>query len=233
MMFELRRAAVVGIAVAVLSVAVPARAQEEVPPPPPQEPALTEEVVLEEEIPAEPAFVTFRDIRDAVPMKFFNADPTQTKPDLEDPNTLVIAFNTGIDPKTWSANDFRASTGAYGNRNVMDTLSFTVVAPEGHYVRSITYSQKGAGIVLRTGSAHGSSSWVIADRPSQLGFFGANPTLERTVEFTDPSWTEVPVSITTSLFAFSTPALGSATVALTSARVVVAVAPIPTSTPTP
>jgi hypothetical protein len=165
MMFELRRAAVVGIAIAVLSVAVPARAQEEVPPPPPQEPALTEEVVLEEEIPAEPAFVTFRDIRDAVPMKFFNADPTQTKPDLEDPNTLVIAFNTGIDPKTWSANDLRASTGAYGNRNVMDTLSFTVVAPEGHYVRSITYSQKGAGIVLRTGSAHGSSSWVVGDHP--------------------------------------------------------------------
>jgi hypothetical protein len=233
MTFQFRRAAAAGIAVAVLSVATPARAQEEVPPPPPQEPALTEEAILEEEIAAEPAFVTFRHIRDAVPSKFFNADPGYTQPHPTDPNTLVIAFHTGIDPRSWSSNEFKASTGAYGNRHVSDTLTFTIVAPADHYVTSIRYLQKGNGSILRTGSAHGSSAWVVAEHPAQLGFFSTNPTLEGLVINTDPAWTEVPVSITTSLFAFSTPALGSATVALSSAQVIVTIDRLPASTPTP
>jgi hypothetical protein len=228
MMFEFRRAAAVGIAIAVLSVATPAGAQEEVLPTPPQEPVLTEE-----EVAAEPALVTFRDVRDAVPSKFFNADPAFTQPHATEPNTLVIAFHTGIDPRTWSSNEFKASTGAYGNRNVADTLSFTVVAPPDHYITSIRYSQKGSGSVIRIGSAHGSSTWVVADHPAQLGFFGANPILEGLVRNTDPSWTAVPVSITTSLFAFAPPMLGSATVGLSSAQVVVTIERIPASTPTP
>jgi hypothetical protein len=224
MTFELRRAAAAGIAIAALSVAVPAWAQEEVPPPPPEEQVLTEEEVS-------PPQVTFRDIRDAVPAKFFNPDPAYTQPHESQPNTLVIAFHAGIDPRTWSSNEFKASTGAYGNRNVADTLSFTVVAPADHYITSIRYSQKGSGSIIRTGGAHGSSTWVVADHPAQLGFFSTNPTLEGLVTNTDHGWTEVPVSITTSLFAFATPALGSATVGLNSAQVVVTIERIPSPTP--
>jgi hypothetical protein len=64
----------------------------------------------------------------------------------------------------------------------------------------------------------------VGGRPLQLGFFGTNPTLSSTANVSDMRWRVVPVAITTSLFAYATPVLGSATVAVTAANVVVTLA---------
>jgi hypothetical protein len=169
--------------------------------------------------------VAFKSLRDAVPDKFFNA--AASAPDPANPNKLVIRFNTGLDFRTLTYNDFRASTAAFNVRSAMDTLSFDVVVPStcvGCYVASITYTQKGAGSVLRSGAAYGASNWIVAGVPSQLGFFGANPTLTRTADVRALRLRTVPVVITTSLFAWAPPALGSASTTVSYAEVVVVIA---------
>jgi hypothetical protein len=170
--------------------------------------------------------VTFNDVRDAVPLKFFNPSSDSTRVDLGDPNTLVIGFESGIDLATFTEKQFKASTEAFGNPLASDTLSVNVVAPQGYYVSSITYVQTGTGSVARVASARGVSSWVVNGEPASLGFFGTNPSLTRTVTFTDSRLTVVPVSITTSLFVYAPPSSGEATLELTSAKVSVTVAPL-------
>jgi hypothetical protein len=161
---------------------------------------------------------------DAVPGRFFNGPASAADP--ADPNRLIIAFNSGTDLRTWQATDFRAATSAFSPRAAMDTLQFDVVAPEGHYIESITYTQRGAGSVVRSGGVHGASSWIVGNSPLQLGFFGSNPTLTGTVDLSEMKWTVVPVSITSSLFAFAPPVLGSASISITAAEVVVVLKPI-------
>ena len=191
------RVCAAGLAVAVLSVAAPARAQ----------------------------VVTFTGLRDAVPGKFFDPDPANTRAGT--PNTLDIAFEN---------NEFKASTIApllspAPARNAMDTISFNVNAPAGYYVSSIAYHQKGTGTILRTARALGASSWVVGGQPANLGFFNHNPSeLIGTTTYTNPGPTVVPVSITTGLFVSET--LGDATLELTSATVVVTVAPLSPDDPT-
>jgi hypothetical protein len=182
------------------------------------------ETVVETQPEPIPAPKTFIDVRDAVPGKFFDAEATTIDP--ADPNRLIVGFNSGTDPNTWQATEFRAATGAFNLRNVMDTLQFTVVAPEGYYVESITYTQRGAGSVLRSGGAHGSSSWIVGGKALPLRFFGSNPSVSGTADLSEMRWSVVPVAITTSLSAFSPPALGSASVAITFADVVVTFAKI-------
>jgi hypothetical protein len=169
--------------------------------------------------------VTFADVRDAVPLKFFNPDPDSTRVSPEAPNTLQIGFESGRDSGNFLDDEFRASTRAFGNRVALDTLSFDVIAPAGYYVSSITYQQTGTGSVLSVADARGTSSWVVDGQPASLGVFRTDPTLTRTVTFTDSRLTVVPVSITTSLFVFASPS-SDATVELTSAKVVVTVAPL-------
>lgn len=192
------RVSVAALAIAVFSVATPARAQH----------------------------VTFTDIRDAVPLKFFNPRPDGTRVDPGAPNTLEIGFESGRDPATLLDNEFAASTASFGNRVAVDTLSFNVVAPEGYYVSSITYEQTGTGSIVRVADARGTSGWVVDGEPSLLGVFRADPSLARTVTFTDSRLTVVPVSITTSLVVFASATSGDATVRLTSAKVVATVAPL-------
>ncbi len=170
--------------------------------------------------------VTFADVRDAVPLKFFNPSSDSTRVDPADPNTLVVGFESGIDPATLPEREFKASTQAFGNRVASDTLSVNVVAPAGYYVSSITYVQAGTGSVVRVASARGVSHWVVDGQPASLGFFGTDPSLARTVTFTDARLTVVPVSITTSLFVFAPPSSGEATLALTSAKISATVAPL-------
>jgi hypothetical protein len=136
-----------------------------------------------------------------------------------DPNTLIIGLNSGFDFQTWKFNDFRASTLAFSHASAMDTIKFTVEAPQGYYIASITYTQRGTGQILRTGKAAGMANWVVGDYAADLGVFGSNPTLSQTMDLTGFRLTRVPVSISNSLFGFSTPALGAATVAVTSANV--------------
>ena len=178
------------------------------------------------------AAVTFSDVKDAVPGRFFDAATTAADP--ADPNTLVIGLNTGLDFRTFKYADFRASSQAFSHTSAMDTISFRVRAPEGYYIASITYAQAGGGSVIRTGRAAGMTNWVVGDLAADLGVFGTSPTLSDTIDLSDQTLTDVPVSITNSLFAFSTPSLGSATVTVTSARVVVKLEPLSTpSAPEP
>lgn len=168
--------------------------------------------------------VTFSEIRDAVPGRFFNAATTAVS-EL-DPNTLNIGLESGLDFATFKFREFRASSLAFSHASAMDTISFTVEAPEGYYIAAITYTQRGSGSVVRTGRAAGTANWVVGDRAADLGTFGTNPTLSERMELTDVKLTRVPVSISNSLFGFSTPLLGAATVAVTGAQVQVEVLPL-------
>jgi hypothetical protein len=169
--------------------------------------------------------VEFVDVTDAVAGRFFDA--TTTAADPADPNRLIIRFNTGRDPATWRANDFRASTAAFSHLSAMDTISFRVVPPAGYYVSTVTYNQQGSGSALRTGIARGGSNWVVGDFAADLGTFATNPDLSKTIDLTGVHLAYVPVSITTGLHAFTPPLVGSATVNITAADVVVTLAELP------
>jgi hypothetical protein len=171
------------------------------------------------------AAVEFVDITDAVAGRFFDA--TTTAADPADPNRLIIRFNTGRDPATWRANDFRASTAAFSHLSAMDTISFRVVPPSGYYVSKITYNQQGSGSVLRTGIARGASNWVVGDFAADLGTFATNPDFSQSIDLSEVHLAYVPVSITTGLHAFSAPLAGSATLAIAGAEVVVTLAELP------
>ncbi len=166
----------------------------------------------------------FTDIRDAVPLRFFHAGDTAADPG--NPNTLVIAFETG-------ANNFRASAevnNLAGTRVAMDTLSFVVTAPAGQYVASISCHLSGRGAVNTPGDARAAVNWVVNGQPAAVGSVGGGTqfpntggswSLNQTATFTDPTLTSVPVSLTAELFAFAIPNLASAEVDLTSATIVV------------
>jgi hypothetical protein len=98
--------------------------------------------------------VTFSNINDAVPEKYF--DSATTRADELNPNRLIIGFNSGFNSKTWVNTQFTASTASFFRRQVMDTISFLITAPEGYYISKITYIQSGSGGISRTGSAAGS-----------------------------------------------------------------------------
>ena len=168
--------------------------------------------------------VTFTNLNDAVPSRFFNAAGSGVDP--VNRNRLIVAFNTGRDPATLRANAFRASTEAFNHSIAMDTLRVLVTAPRGFYISRVTYNQRGAGSVARTGAAAGASTWVVGGRAGNVGVFSTNPALTRTMDITGLNLTSVPVSITTSLYAFATPRLGSATLAVTGADLFVQVLPL-------
>ena len=169
--------------------------------------------------------VTFSDINDAVPGRFF--DGATSAPDVSNPNRLRIGLNTGVEFETFKLADFKASSEAFSHTAAMDTIGFRVTAPAGFYISKISYSQQGGGTVVRTGRAAGMTNWVVDEVAADLGQFATDPSLSGTFDLTDLFLTSVPVSITNSLFAFSTPALGSAEVALTSAEVLVELLPCP------
>ena len=74
-----------------------------------------------------PPVAKFSAISDAVPSKFFDA--ATTGPDAADANRLIIGFNAGIDFRTFTGNDFRASGFPFSNKAAMDTISFRIDAP--------------------------------------------------------------------------------------------------------
>jgi hypothetical protein len=169
--------------------------------------------------------VEFVDITDAVVGRFFDA--TTTAADPADPNRLIIRFNTGRDPASWRANDFRASTAAFSHQSAMDTISFRVVPPAGYYVSKITYNQLGSGSVVRTGVARGGSNWVVGDYAADLGTYATNPDLSETIDLTGLHLAFVPVSITSGVHVFSTPLAGSASLSITGAEILVQLEELP------
>ena len=103
----------------------------------------------------------------------------------------------------------------------MDTISFLITAPAGYYIAKISYTQSGTGRTAGTGEAVGGANLVVDGAAVDLGLFNENPTLSHTIDLTDQNNTILPVSITIGLHVFATPQLGSATIAITSAEVLV------------
>jgi hypothetical protein len=169
--------------------------------------------------------VTISDINDAVASRFFDA--ATSAPDPASPNLLRIGLHpridaeTGLafDPITYMARDFRASTEPFSSRVAMDTVSFRVTAPRGFYISRITYRQEGVGAAVRTGRAGGAVNWVVGDLAGHVGTFSTDPTVAQTLDLTGLNLSFLPVSITSGLFAYSTPQLGEGTIAITSAEV--------------
>jgi hypothetical protein len=168
--------------------------------------------------------VGFWTVDDATASRFF--DTATTRRSATDPNELIIGFNTGLDSATSKYRDFRASTAAFSYPTAMDTVSVRLVAPANHYITRVTYSQAGSGSMLRTGQAFGGTTWTVGDVSSSLGTFTTNPTLTGTIDLTGQKRTVVPVSITTSLYAFATPTAGSALVQVTGASLKVDLTPV-------
>jgi len=167
---------------------------------------------------------TFSDITDAVPGRFFNA--AATAPASDNGNKLLIGFNTGFDAKTWTVNEFTASTAAFHHAFAMDTISFLIEAPNDFYIARITYTQKGTRAVSRTSRAVGGVHWVVDGVAAELGLFTTDPSLAGTIDLTGQNKILVPVSITCGLFTFAPPMLGSATISITSAEVLVKLLPL-------
>jgi hypothetical protein len=134
-----------------------------------------------------------------VPLNFFEANTSA--PDSVDPNTLRIGFDTGSDPATLLARDFRASALPFSHRSAMDTISFTIEAPAGYFISKVLYAQQGTGATGRTDISAGGVTWVVAGIPANLGTFSNEPDLSGTVDLTSLRLVSVPVSITVSLFA--------------------------------
>src|SRR5439155_7276633 len=65
--------------------------------------------------------VTFTDINDAVPGKFFDA--ASSVPEPTDLNTLVIGLNTGLDGTIWKHRDFQASLLPFSYSSATYTIS--------------------------------------------------------------------------------------------------------------
>jgi hypothetical protein len=164
--------------------------------------------------------VQFTGIDDAVEFRFFDVATSRPLG-----NTLIIGFNTGRDPASWLANDFRASTAASSRRWAMDTISFNVRAPSGYYITRMTYTQKGTGSVIGTGKAFGQTTWLVGGFAYDLGAFTTTPTRSKSLDLTALRRSSMPVSITTTLSAYATSSLGSATVSITGAELLVEVAP--------
>ena len=173
------------------------------------------------QLPSDPPTSTTRfvGISDAVSSNFFDA--STSAPDPGDPNNLVIGIHTGSDPTTLVAKDFKASALPFSHRAAMDTISFTIVAPAGHFISKVTYTQQGIGSTGRTGVVAGGATWAVAGVAGNLGVFSDDPSLSGTLDLTSLRLTSVPVSITVSLFA------STGSVAVTGAGVHVELLPLP------
>ncbi len=185
---------------------------------------------------AQNAINIFTEIRDAVPLRYFDSATTAAQPGA--PNTLVIGFHET------DAFRFRAALqdgNTIGTRLATDTLSVVVTAPSGQSIASITCHVSGRGAVNTPGDARASANLVVNGQPVDLGAFGgaqfpstgADWSSSRTITFAaDQAPTSVPVSLTAHLYAFAANALASAEVDLTGATIVVALTP-PTTIASP
>lgn len=168
--------------------------------------------------------VEFRRVRDAVPGKFFDAK--QSEPGNVNPNRLNIAFNSGIDLKTLTFNEFRANTLPYGNRSAADVIQFVVAAPGGYFISRVTYVQKGTASTLRGAVQTGTALWTVGAFPSQIANFN-NPNLRASADVSELQRTTLPVAIAVSLFA-----AGGGDITITDAAVVVEIEAFPTAAAT-
>jgi hypothetical protein len=177
--------------------------------------------------------VTFSNIFDVVPGRFFDANPKFTKPDPDNGNKLLIGFSPGFDATTFTVNEFTASTAAFYHAFAMDTISFLIEAPKDYYIARIIYTQTGTYTVSRTARAAVGVHWVVDGLPADLGrdektnfgLINTDPNLSSMIDLTGQNKSRVQVSITCSLFAFAPPMVTSATISIRSAEVLVELYP--------
>lgn len=159
---------------------------------------------------------TFTNIHDAVPGKYFSASAS-----VVDGSTLVIGLESGSNPSTFVSNEFRASNLAYQNRMADDTISFTVSAPAGYTIATITYAQHGTFNTYRTAVQRGNTQWTVAGFPALIGEY-ISPNVGGAVDLSTLQLSSVGVSITASLFVGPT-----GDIAITNASVYVTFQPSP------
>ena len=181
-------------------------------------PVVSPDLIIPDSVVTSPPIATFSAIADAVPARFFDAATSALDP--ANANRLIIGFDAGIDFRTFTGNDFRASALPFSNKVAMDTISLRIDAPSGFYVSKVTYTQRGNGFNGRAAVAGGSATWVVAGVPASLGVFRNDPNLSGTADLSALQPTSVQVSITLSLYA------ATGTVAVTSADVQVEVLPL-------
>jgi len=133
--------------------------------------------------------VTFTNINDAVPDRFFDA--ASTAPDVADANILVIGLNSGRDPIIWKDREFKASLMPFSYASAADTISFVITAPDGYFISSVIYKESITLGNSRTGRAFATTQLVVNGVATEAKF----------VDLTDAAPTRVPMSITTSLVA--------------------------------
>jgi hypothetical protein len=162
--------------------------------------------------------VTVSSVTDAVANRWI--DPSSTHLDAANGLKLNIGFSTGMDTIAWKYNEFTASTNAFYFTAIADTIRFVAQAPAGCYISKVTYAQRGVSSISRIGKTAGSASWVVGDKAASLGIFGSIPTLTGTMDLPPSAGDQpLPVAISLSLFAFSAPSIGTATISLSGADV--------------
>jgi hypothetical protein len=169
--------------------------------------------------------VTFSNLADSAPGSSW--DPATTAVDPADPNRLVFGFHSGISPTTWTSLDFRASTASFSRRGATDTMCMLVTAEEGYYVSALTYRQSSGGSVVRLAGASGVTTLVVNHAPAGGQGIGTNPSFTRRIDLAGQDLTSVPFCVTTSLFVWSAPTSGSASLSVTATDVVAELLPRP------
>ena len=99
-----------------------------------------------------------------------------------------------------------------------------IVAAWGPAASAFQLAGVGTGSVVGTGKASGQTTWLVGGFAYDLGTFSTKPTISKSLDLTRLRLSSVPVSITTTLSAYSTTSLGSATVSITGAELLVEVA---------
>lgn len=132
--------------------------------------------------------VSFSNVNDAVPGRFFSAAASVADPVAG--NVLRVGVDSGFDSGIWKYRDFRATNLAYYYPAASDTLAFTATAPAGYVIASVRYEENLTAGASRTGKATTFTQVVVNGRAA-TGLNVSTPDFPRTVV----------VSITTSLFA--------------------------------
>jgi hypothetical protein len=146
---------------------------------------------------------TFMDIRDAIPGRGINA-ATSTQAGA----TLTLGFETGFDHKTWHYRGMTASTAALYTPSIVESVTFTVVAPTGKTLARLHYVQYGASFLARVGRVAG-ETLLLVNGTYAGGASYAAPTLKLDVDLRGQRQTEVEVTIFVALHAFAAPGLTS------------------------
>ena len=163
-------------------------------------------------------------------VSFTNFVDSDHSPLLFDVSGNVIAGNT----LTLGLNNFTASASGGSHVTSKDTVAFTVTAPDGFVITSISYRESGVATTNANGIGFADGSFIADGTPEDFSFF-------ITTELTSASWAIVPdpitiaisnkqqisVSVSNFLKAISLTAGGTSDISKTAAEIKVGIAAVP------